>query len=156
MYSPELVIVLNEIAEQRARKFESVLKALLNKPPYRNTGEGVNSVSVNVVPGNANKSPDIKIEGADHLIFMDKRKMQWTKLPVITSMLKWAATKTSDEKLQKRIAWAAAWDKKKNDTHKPKPWRKKSLSETLKEMNKEIVEAFDKAIEDSFQKATQL
>jgi hypothetical protein len=156
MYSPELVIVLNEIAQNKATEFQSVLVNLLSKPPYRNTGEGVNSVTIEITAGTASKAPEIKINFADHLLFMDKRKMQWVKLPLVSKLMTWAATKTDDPKQQKRMAWAIAYDRQKNDSHKAKPWRKKSLSVTLKEMNQQIVAAFDKAIEQSFQNATQL
>jgi hypothetical protein len=156
MYSPELVTVLNEIAEQKAKEFQSVLVNLLSKAPYRNTGEGVNSVTIEISAGTASRAPAIKINFADHLLLMDKRKLQWVKLPLVSKLMTWAATKNSDPKQQKRMAWARAWDLQKNDSHKPKPWRKKSLSATLKEMNQQIVVAFDKAIEESFQKATQL
>jgi hypothetical protein len=155
MYSPELVIVLNEIAQQKGKEFHSVLVNLLSKAPYRNTGEGANSVTVEITAGTESKSPEIKITFADHLLFMDKRKMQWVKLPLVSKLMAWAATKTADPKQQKRMAWAIAYDLQKNDSHKAKPWRKKSLSATLKDMNQQIVAAFDKAIEQSFQNATQ-
>jgi hypothetical protein len=51
------------------------------------------------------------------------------------------------------LAWAIAWDKRKHDTWKAKPWRKKSLSEVLKEMNLQIVEAFAKALDEDMQQA---
>jgi hypothetical protein len=156
MYSPELVIVLNQIAQVKRGEFESALTQVLNNPPYRNTGEGVNSVKVLVMPGTEAAAPQIKIEFADHLLFMDKRKMQWTKLPPISKLLPWAATRSTDPKQQKKIAWSKAWDLKKNDNWKAKPWRKKSLSAVLKEMNTEIIRDFGKAIEEMFQRATQV
>jgi hypothetical protein len=155
-YSPRLVTVLNDLAHKFQGEYQSALTNLLNQPPYRNTGEGVNSVEVNVVEGNEQKAPEVKIEFADHLLYMDKRKLQWTKLPDMKRMLAWAATKSNDESVQKKLAWSRAWDLKKNDNWKAKPWRKKSLSAVLKEMNKQIIEAFDKAIEEDFQQATKV
>jgi hypothetical protein len=156
MYSPRLVTVLNEIAKDKRPEFETALTDVLNHPPYRNTGEGVNSVKVMVIQGTEAKAPQIKIEFADHLLFMDKRKMQWTKLPPISKLLPWAATRSADPDQQKKIAWSKAWDLKKNDNWKAKPWRKKSLSAVLKEMNTQILTAFDKAIDEDFQQAANI
>jgi hypothetical protein len=44
--------------------------------------------------------------------------------------------------------WAIAKDKRKNDTFKRKPWRKKALSQVLKDMNRETLETYRKEVED--------
>jgi len=145
-YSPRLVDKMNEIAHRYAVMMRQSLYTVLKQ--YSNTGEGLASLIVDVVDGDESKSPQIKIAFEDHLIFLDKRKLQWTKLPEVEKLIAWAETKEADPKKAKKLAWAVAWDKKKHDTWKRRPWRKKSLSSVLKDMNKVIIAAFDKAIED--------
>lgn len=98
------------------------------------------------LPGDVNKSPELVISFDDHLLFLDRRKIEWTQLPNIQKLTEWAQTKKSDPKEAKKLAWATAIDKQKNDTWKAKPWRKKSLSSVLSEMNKMLLREFDAAI----------
>lgn len=153
MYSESTVIKLNDIAQRYKDLIHQAVHDVLSQDQYKNTGAGVASLTVDVVDGDANKAPQITITFDDHLILLDKRKMMWTKLPNIGKLMEWAETVKPDKKQAERLAWAVAWDKKKNDTWKAKPWRKKSLSNVLKEMNQMIKEAFDKAIDEDFQKA---
>ena len=153
MYSDNLVIKLNGIAHHYKDVINRALVDILSQPRYNNTGAGLASLHVEVIEGDRNKSPQIIITMADHLLLLDKRKMQWTKLPKISELLKWAETKKSTPKEAVKLAWAVAWDKRKNDTWKAKPWRKKSLGPALKEMNKMIVEGFEKVIEEDLQQA---
>lgn len=144
---------MNDIAHRYKDVIHQSIHAVLSEDRYKNTGAGAASLTVDVVDGDANKSPQIRISFDDHLIFLDKRKMQWTKLPNMGKLMEWAETVKPDKKGAERLAWAVAWDKKKNDTWKAKPWRKKSLSNVLKEMNLLIKEAFDQVIEKDFQEA---
>lgn len=154
MYSENTVIKLNDIAQRYRDVIHQAIHAVLSQDLYKNTGAGAASLVVEVIDGDSNKAPQILISFDDHLIFLDKRKMQWTKLPNMSKLMEWAETVKPDKKEAHRLAWAVAWDKKKNDTWKPKPWRKKSLSNVLKEMNALILEAFDKAINEGLEKAT--
>lgn len=154
MYSELTIHRLNAIAhhyrDEVFREVHSVLEQI------RNTGAGAQSLTVEVVEGNANASPQLMIMFDDHLIFLDKSKMQWTKLPDMKEMVEWAKTKQPDEKKAIQLAWAVGWDKVKNDTWKPKRWRKKSLSKVLKEMNERIVKAYDEVIEEEFVEAARV
>lgn len=156
MYSARLVNTLNDIAETYRPIMQKSIQDVLNQPRYRNTGAGVASVLVEIVSGNENKAPDIRISFDDHLIVLNQRKVQWTKLPNLGKLVEWAATKTPNEMAAKKLAFAVAWDKKKNDTWKPKQWRKKSLSAVLKEMNQLILSEFDKAIEQDLVDSTKV
>ncbi len=153
MYSERLVIKLNGIAHKSVDIIYRSIYSVLSQPPYKNTGAGAASLAVDVVEGNASKSPSINITFDDHLIFLNQRKIQWTKLPDMKELIAWAETKKSNPKEALRLAWSVAWDKKKHDTWKPKPWRKKSLSAVLKQMNELILKAFNEAIEEDFQQA---
>lgn len=156
MYSENMVRALNEIAHRYGDIMGRSIQEVLNDPKYRNTGAGASSVKINVVDGDLNTSPRVEITFDDHLIVLNKRRVEWTRLPNMKGLLAWAETKTPSEKEATQLAWAVAWDKKKNDTWKAKPWRKKSLSEVLKEMNELMVKEFDAAIEKDFQQAVKI
>lgn len=155
MYSDRLVIVLNEIAHEFAPQMHRSIVDVLSQPRYTNTGLGVASVKVEVVAGNELTAPSLAISFDDHLIMLNKSKMEWTRLPNIERLVAWAKTKQPDEKKAEKLAWAVAYDKRKNDTWKPKLWRKKSLSQVLKEMNEELVKRYDAAIEADLVDATK-
>lgn len=168
MYSQHQIDRLNAVAHKYKDVIYSSLRDVLNSPRYRNTGAGVESIHVDVIDGDANKSAEIHVAIADHIFLLDKRrKLQWTKLPNMTEMIAYAETKSFSKipgyansipvdrlKAAQRVAWAIAVDKKKNDTYKAKPWRKKSLSAVLKDLNKEITSEFDKAVSEDLEDAT--
>lgn len=147
-----MVETLNNIASDYAGQMEAAIKAILSQARYTNTGQGVGSVSVTVQKGNTNESPALIVKLDDYVLLLDRSKMQWTKLPNMTKLIAWAKTKKSEEGEARKLAWAKAWDMKKNDTWKPKKWRKKGLGPTLKEMNAAMLVAFEQAIEMNFQK----
>lgn len=154
-YSPRLVEVLNAIAMDHSGLIERSVKDVLSQPRYKNTGAGVDSVRVEVITGDASKAPSINVTFDDHLIMLNNRKLQWTRLPNTDELLKWARTKKDNETEAKRLAFAVAWQQKKYDTWKPKPWRKKSLSQVLKTMNEELLRKYDEAIEADLVDATK-
>ena len=149
MYSPNIIEKLNAVAHQ----YRPIFVQAIQDTVHNNTGTGAASVVVEVVEGNATKGPTIVINVNDHVILLDKRKLQWTKLPDVQKLMEWAKTKTSSDKDAKRLAWATAWDKRKNDTWKAKPWRKKSLGKVLRELNQMLLQAFDAAINEDLQEA---
>jgi hypothetical protein len=151
IYSYNLVKALNAIAQEYRGKLEENIKSVLSEARYRNTGGGVDSVNVEVRPGDSNNSPALVIKIADHVLILNKSKMEWTNLPRVNELLKWARSRKSNEKEAKKLAWAVAWDKKKNDTWKSKKWRKKGIGTVLREMNEELLIEFDKAKDKDFQ-----
>lgn len=151
MYSANLVRVLNEIAAEYRGKLEAAIKTVLSQARYTNTGRGLGSVQVEMVPGNTTESPALVVKLDDYVLLLDRSKMQWTQLPNVKNLIEWAKTKRSTEKEWKKLAWTTAYHKKNTDTWKPKKWRKKALSETLKLMNAEMLKAFEAAIEQDFQ-----
>lgn len=156
MYSENMVIRLNGIARQYKDIVYQSVYDVLNQDTYKNSGVGLSSLKVDVIEGDANKTPEIRISFAEHLIFLNTKKMQWTALPNMKKVLEWANVVKSNPDEAKRLAWATAWAKKNNDTWKAKPWRKKSLSAVLREMNNMIKEGFDRAIEEDFQNAANV
>jgi hypothetical protein len=155
MYSARLVITLDEIAQRFAPVMQRSIVDVLSQPRYTNTGAGVGSVTVEVIPGDESKSPALKVLFADHLVFLNQRRIEWSRLPDIAALTTWAETKTSNREAAERLAWAVAWDKRKNDTWKPKLWRKRSLSEVLKDMNEQLIRAYDEAIEADLQESAK-
>lgn len=171
-YSENLVNTLNGIAWKYRDIINRTLNEILKQPRYRNTGAGLASLHVDVVEGNKDRAPDIQITFADHLNLLDKRKMEWTKQPPIPNLEEWAETKTFSGpvpgyknglapnlppwKAKQRIVWAIAKSKQKFDVWKGKPWRKKSLSSVLADMNREIKIAFDDAVQRDLDKASKI
>ncbi|MCZ8021223.1 MAG: hypothetical protein O9302_00390 [Cyclobacteriaceae bacterium] len=153
MYSQRLQHMMQEIARDYQSKISDAVTRVLAQPRFRNTGEGLDSVQVDIVDGNAEKSPVIVVKAADHIFRLESKGLAWTKLPNMKKMLAWAEGKKSDKKEARNLAWAVAKDKYKNDTWKPKRWRRQSLSAVLKEMNAEMLKEFDKAIEEDMNQA---
>lgn len=151
MYSARLVDALNEIARQYRSELLASIQKVLNEARYRNTGKGVGSVKVDVVPGDSKQSPALVVTLDDYVLLLDKSKMQWTRLPNVKNLLDWARTKKSTEKEARQLAWARAYDLKKNDSWKPKKWRKRALSQVLKDMNENMLAAFEAAIDADMQ-----
>jgi hypothetical protein len=151
MYSERTVEKLNAIAREHQSIFLNAIQNTLRE--MSNTGKGASSVAVDVVPGSTEKSPEIIVTMDDHVLFLDKRKLQWTKLPDVQKLMSWAATKKNTDAEIKKLAWAVAWDKKEKDTWKAKPWRKKSLGSVLKELNVALLKAFDAAVNEDLQDA---
>lgn len=148
-YTPLQVERLNAIAHQYRELVYRSIHAVLQQPRYRNTGAGAASLTVDVVEGNANQSPQLQINFADHLLFADKRKMMWTRIPDMRALQEWAETKKPNKQEAKALAWGTAIKQRKWNQWKAKPsWRRRGLSKVLKEMNELIVEAFNKAIEE--------
>ncbi len=141
-----------DIAEEYRGKIEAAIRQVISQPKYRASGEGLASLTVVLIDGNADKAPVIVVNLADHVMRLESRNLQWTQLPDMRKMLQWASYKKSDPKEARQLAWAVAKDKQKNDTWKPKRWRKQSLSAVLKEMNKAMLQAFDKAVLDHIMK----
>jgi hypothetical protein len=155
MYSPRLVTTLNNIASDYQPLMHRAIVDVLSQAKFANTGFSAESVKVEVVAGDESKAPALMITFADYLIILNQRKVEWTKLPNIGNLLEWADTKRSTRVEAEKLAFAVAWDKRKNDTWKPKPWRKKSLSQVLKDMNEELLKQYDEAIEADLVEATK-
>lgn len=156
MYSPRLIVTLNNIAQRYQDLIKRAIQEVLNQPRYRNTGAGVSSVTVEVESGDQNNAPKIKVSFDDHLVVLNMGKVQWTRLPNMGELLAWAETKRKNEKEASQLAWATAWKQKKFDTWKPKLWRKRSLSAVLKEMNQLILAEYDAAIDKDLQDAVNV
>ncbi len=156
MYSENTVIKLNEIAHRYKDLIHRSIVSVLTDAKIRNTGAGAASVIVDVIDGTVEKAPVIVVTFDDYVLFLDKRKLQWTRLPQMKKLLEWAETKKSNRQEARQLAWAVGWDKRKHDTWKRKSWRRKSLSGLLKEMNKDVLAAYDRVIEQDLEKATQV
>lgn len=156
MYSDNTVNKLNEIAMQYRPLIYDAIHKVISDGKFSNTRAGADSLVVEVSAGDATKAPDILITFDDHLIVLNKRKVEWTKHPNMKPLIAWAETKTRSELEAKKLAFATAWHQKTNDTWKPKPWRKKSLSQVLKEMNELILSEYDKVIDEDLQQAVNI
>lgn len=156
MYSDLLVSKLNDIAHRYRDLIHKSLHEVLSQPQYKNTGAGLASLTVDVIDGDHNIAPKIVIHFDDHLLLLDKRKMQWTQMPDMKNLLAWAATKKDKPSEIKKLAWSTAIQQQTNDVWKAKPWRKKSLGSVLKEMNEVILQGFAEVIDIEFNNATKI
>src|SRR5687768_15969155 len=111
-YSPLLISTLNDIAYQFATLMHKSIVEVLSQPRYSNTGAAADSVKVNVIEGDAETSPAIRVTFADHLIMLNQRKIEWTRLPNMEKMIEWAKTKKSTQQEAEKLAYAVAWDKR--------------------------------------------
>src|SRR5688572_8091170 len=93
MYSPQLVEKLNAIANEYKEKIVREITEVLKQPRYFNTGAGLESLRVEVIPGAKDRSPDIIIKMDDHLNILNKRKLQWTGQPPVDFFDEWSKTK---------------------------------------------------------------
>lgn len=154
MESVDLKIKLLDIAEEYRGKIERSIREVISQPKYRNSGAGLASLVVEVVQM-GDRDPVIQVTMDDHIFRLESRNLQWTQLPNMNKMLEWASHKTSDPKEIKKLAWSVAKDKQKNDTWKPKSWRRKALSSVLKEMNKQLLQEYTLVRQQELEKSAQ-
>lgn len=142
---------LNEIAHRYGDRLMTQVKAVLEK--YQNTGALVQSLKLEIKPATDRSAPTISLIYEDQGYYIGYKNPQWTKQPNITKLLEWAQTKTfttipgysatsnlPEFKKRERVAWAIARDKLKNDTWKPKRWKREAnLGQLIKELNSDTI-----------------
>ncbi|HMG90754.1 MAG TPA: hypothetical protein VK589_11865 [Chryseolinea sp.] len=156
---------LDALAQQYATRLLGDVKEVFNRPEYINSGELADSVQVTIIKSTDNDAPVIALTYADQGFFIGYKNPQWTKLPVVAELEKWAAKRGLDfgnipgytygtapglstEKKIERIAWAIAKNKRKEDTWKQKKWKKSAnLGDLLKDLNTETIAAYARDIE---------
>lgn len=156
---------LDILAQAYATRLMTDVKEVLSKPEYQNSGELADSIQVTITKANDNDAPVIILTYADQGFFLGYKSPQWTKLPVVAELEKWAAQRGLDfskipgytfgtaprlstEKKINRIVWAIAKDKRKEDTWKQKKWKKAAnLGEILKDLNASTLEAYARDME---------
>ena len=154
---------LNEIADKHGRIIYDQIKATLSKRQFTNTGELAQSLQLQITRATDRDTPRILITYADQGYFIGYKNPQWTKLPPVDELMKWAETKTfffffgykssrnlTPFKPRERVVWAIAKNKKAQDTWKPKRWKRASkLGDLLADMNTEMIDAFTKEVLDA-------
>jgi len=156
---------LDAIAERYAAKLLADVKAVFDRPDYRNQGELADSLKVSVTKCTDRESPKIILTYADQGFYIGYKSPQWTKLPKIERLKKWAETKTislgdipgyeygsasniSVEKQKERIVWAIAKNKRKEDTWKQKKWKNAAgLGDLLKDLNQSTIITYANDVE---------
>ena len=165
-----LQVILNNMAERYAGELFQRAKNILSNATYRVTDELLNSVKVVWLKATESQGPRILFIFAEHGIFLDQRSPKWVKISNINKLIEWVEAKGIDkfksipgykyggsnlsaDKKIKRVAFAIAMDKRKNDTWKRKRWKRDVLRDMLLRMNLELNEAFaievEKIIADS-------
>lgn len=156
---------LDALATKYADKLKRDVQSVLSNPEFMNTGELADSIEVTVTKASDKEAPLIILTYADQGYFLNYRNPQWTKLPTIDKLEKWAAARgldfgnipgyaygtapnLTDEQKEKRIVWAIAKNKRKEDSWKPRLWKRKAkLVDFLNALNDETVKAYAKDIE---------
>lgn len=158
---------MNNIASRYASELRAAIRVELNKAKNQSSGALAGSVKVSVKRADGYNPPLITVDYFEYGEFIGKRKLLWTKLPLVDKIREWVhrkglagfgnvpgytngASGLSDFKKAERIAWAIAKEKRKNDTFKRHPWKKESLPSVLKKMNIETMTSFADHIEHLF------
>jgi len=146
---------LNTLANIYARQFLAKARTILNQKKYKASGATANSLKVRVTPSNGNQSPVILLEYDEAGDFIAKKRLIYTKqAPAdeildtiksgkfrIRSVPGYAAGVTPNipiESQQKRVAFAIARSKYKDQKHRRKRWKRDALSDLLRQMNRQL------------------
>ena len=155
---------MNNLAYSYGAKFEQQIANTLKKSKFADTGSLSQSVNVVVQKANEYSPPVIFVEYYDYGNILEQKSPRWTSLPPVDKLETWVANKNLasaglipgytngapnliQQQKNRRIAWAIAWDKRKNDTWKRKRWKREALPDLLKEMNQDTLKEFALHIE---------
>ena len=154
----EIVDRLNELARQYRGQFLQSARSVLAQDKFRASGKTQDSLKAHIIQGTPEKAPQIVMEFDEAGEFISKRRLIFTKPPPASEILdtiksgkfriksvpgyEGAAATLSLEKQQKRVAFAIAQNKFREQTHKRKNWRKPALSALLRQMNEALVKAW--------------
>lgn len=150
----EIQTQLNALAEKYKPIFLSEVKKTLSQKKFRASGHLQDSLKVVIIPATDTETPKIIIAYEDYGDFIDAKKHIYTKLPPIDA--EWVGLKSlrnrripgyktnsniniSIEDQNKRIAFAIARDKRINNKHRRKRWKREALPPTLETMNIDLV-----------------
>lgn len=153
---------LNDLAANYAKYLYDRAMAILSQ--FKARGVLVDSLHVMWFKATDTEGPFIRLFYEEHGEYLNKRKMLWTKQPPVEELEEWAEgrnvipsylpgystsafARMSNAYKRNRFAWAIAINKKNNDTWKSKQWKKKTLVQLLKDLNKEIITAYQQEAE---------
>lgn len=156
---PEIQNELNALAQRYAGQFQRKVKEVLGNNKFKGSGELQQSVKVRVVPATPQTAPRIEVDYAEHGELIGKRKLIYTKFANVDAMLRFVQSgkfrmksvpgyapgvvpAISEETKQRRIAFAIAKSRFGEHRNKAKRWKKESLPELLREMNRELTTAW--------------
>lgn len=143
---------LNKIAEEYGQRLLSQVKTVFEK--YSNSGALVRSLKLEIKKATDKSAPVISLIYDEQGYFIGYKSPRWSKQPNITKLLEWGQHKTfktipgykgdasnlPEFKKRERVAWAIAKDKLKNDTWKPKRWKKEAnIGALLKDLNEDTI-----------------
>lgn len=156
----EIVDSLNELARDYRARFLQSVKAVLARDKFRASGKTLESIKTRVELGTPNRPPQVVMEYDEAGEFISKRRLIFTKQPpwqeildtVKTGKFRMKSVPGYDsstpgiplEKQQKRIAFAIARHKLKEQSHKRLNWRRPALSDMLRAMNRDLIELWAK------------
>lgn len=142
---------LNDIAAEYGNRLLSQVKTVFEK--YSNSGALVQSLKLEIKKATATTAPVISLIYDEQGYFIGYKNPQWSKLPRIERLLEWAQTKTftrvsgvkndsnlPEFKRREKVVWAIAKDKLKNDTWKPKRWKREAnIGQLIRHLNADTI-----------------
>lgn len=160
IYSSGLQKKLNKLAYTYQARFIDQASNII--AGFEATGQLQDSLRSTVVEASDTSTPVITVSYDDHGEFLTKKKLLFVRQPDIDNLVDYLNTKPVPKKIpgykgdapnltdtqkRKRVAFAIAVKKRKNDTHKRKRWKKDALSDLLKELNTDIIEAYTNEVQ---------
>jgi len=165
---------LNSLAQFYAQDLYDRAYQVLRAKRYRNSGALLDSLKVTWFKATEQWPPRILLIYNEYAQLFEQRSLSWVNTPPIEDLKEWIRHKGGSSafgtvpgyrdgmagslpeyKKVERIAWAIATDKRVNDTHKRRPWKRKTLREMLIEMNQETQKAFANEAEQLMKEALQ-
>jgi hypothetical protein len=146
---------LNAIAEARAKELYTRAYDILTQDEYTNKGELADSLKITWFRATDVNPPRILLTYKLQGFILGLKKMSWVKVPNLQKLKDWgeainfsgpipgykgSADNLPPWKRQERILNAIAFDKRKNETWKQKPWKGKrgmKIGELISEINTE-------------------
>jgi hypothetical protein len=155
---------LNAIAEQRSKELFQRAYDVLSRDQLVNTGELRDSLKITWFKATDTTPPRILLRYELQGFLLGLKKMSWVKVPNLDKLKKWAegntfsgpipgyksGTNLPPWKVKERIINAIAFDKRRNDTWKAKPWKGRqgiNIGELLHQINQDTLQAWAKDVE---------
>jgi hypothetical protein len=153
---------LDQLAAQYGDTLLKDIREVLGQPQYRNKGELFESLRLSLSNATDSEPPVILLEYADQGFYLGYKSPKWVKLPNIEKLKEWAATKVfrtipgyesgtssiPEFKKRERVAWAIAWNQRKNDAWRQRKWKNEAgLGSLLQKLNSDTIQAYAKDVE---------
>ncbi|MEM7550890.1 MAG: hypothetical protein AAF363_14500 [Bacteroidota bacterium] len=162
MIPKEMQVQLDAIAERYLPLFVQDFRATFSKPKFKGEGISADSVRGHIEYSTAQKPPKIIISYDEGAEFVGKRKLVYLKQAPVDQLLatvkkpgfrikkvpgyKNGAPNLSQDKKEKRVAFAIAISRLKGFKTKRKKWKVDALFQQMPKLNQDTLAAYDQEI----------